>query len=279
MATAKSILLLLASNAALAPVRGQQRASWTRPDAIVPVVPRSGAVMITNTTHLLAFNGLNVDGANLNPSERVWGFDQASNAWGQVNNLDPLNLAMSNGAVAVVSPTLSYVFGGMTVTGGNTGRLVSVTPAGITQVVTNGTGPASRRLSAAAYLPNCYGPNQACLVVHGGTTNTNFMADLYVLDFRASPPRWSAITPAGTVPVGRYGHSAVASADGTQAYFFGGLTSAGAVNDVFVLAPGGFPDPLDNEMTNIALLKNTTQSSTIGAYPGFSSRAVDGIRE
>ena len=71
----------------------------------------------------------------------------------------------------------------------------------------------------------------------------------------------------------------MASADGTTAYFFGGLTAAGASNDVFSLAPNGYADPQPSEMTNIALFKNTSQHTTDPTWGATGpSRAVDGIQ-
>ena len=55
------------------------------------------------------------------------------------------------------------------------------------------------------------------------------------------------------------------------------MTATGTSNDVFVLAPAGFSDPTDAEMTNLALLKPATQSSTDPTWAGGAQRAVDGV--
>ena len=178
----------------------------------------------------------------------------------------------------VVSPQV-YFFGGQNFNGVNVAALRSLSGSALLAVATNGTLPSARRLAALVYLRNCYGPNAPCMVLNGGTTNSVPLADTWVLDMRSGTPpfRWSQPTFRGALPPGRYGHSGVASPDGTQAFFFGGMTAAGASSDVYVLAPGGFSDPRDSEMVNIALNKWANQSSTFqtwnAAGPG---RAVDG---
>ena len=206
---------------------------------------------------------------------RLLACSMLSNAWGTADVQGEDRFGVFGAAVAVVDATLSYAFGGVTTGGANTNQLIAVAQAGITAISTNGTAPSARRFASAVYLANCYGTNAPCLVVFGGTTGSNFLADLYVLDMRSVPFRWSAVSAVGTLPVGRHSASAVASTDGTQAYFFGGVTSVGAVNDIFVLAPGGFSDPADNEVVNIALNKPAAQSSMQSG--GFPQRAVDGI--
>lgn len=233
-------------------------------------------------SHLFAFGGANGDGK----IPDTWAYNMASNAWGDVSLVGETTLAVVGGAIApvdasasVVSPT-TYIFGGTIATGGTTNRLVSLTPtSGAVVVTTNGTAPSARRLAAAVHLANCYGTGLACLVVYGGTNvaGNSYLSDLYVLDMRVAPPRWSTVVPTGTPPTGRHSVSAIASADGKTALFFGGVTAAGAVNDLFVLAPAGFDDPRDNELTNIAQGKNATQYITDPTWAGGPQRAVDGI--
>jgi hypothetical protein len=172
------------------------------------------------------------------------------------------------------------VFGGILSTGTYTNQLLSVTTTGIAVVATTGTAPSARAYAAAVYLPACYsgaaplgGAAGACIVLFGGYTSTKtLLNDVWVLDMRATTPTWyspgTGTTPAvtGTAPTARYYVSAVASGDGTAAYFFGGLTAGGAVNDVFAFAPGGFANPTAAEMNNLARPKgveaNTTMSTT-----------------
>ena len=44
-------------------------------------------------------------------------------------------------------------------------------------------------------------------------------------------------------------------------YVFGGMTSAGATNDLFALAPFGFWDAVTTEIVNVALNKPATISA------------------
>ena len=253
---------------------GAARASWTRPDSVVSTQPRYGSTLVFNATHLISVGGSNTDGVIMGAD----GFSLASNAWGDAVLANEATLTVSGGASAVVDPTTSYVFGGQLPTGALTNQLVLVTATALTVVnVNNNTLPPARKNAALVYLPNCYGSAQACLVLFGGTSGSNFLADLYVLDLRSAPPRWTLLAPAGTPPVGRHSMSAVARYDGSQAYFVGGMTAAGAVNDIFVLAPAGFADPTESEMTNLALLKPATMSTTDPLFSGGAARATDGI--
>ena len=61
-------------------------------------------------------------------------------------------------------------------------------------------------------------------------------------------------------------------------YVFGGMTSAGATNDLFALAPFGFWDAVTTEMVNVALNKPATISANDASLgTRGAGAAVDGI--
>ena len=277
-----------AAAALLLGARAQQvvnRASWMPVDASTPATPTTGTILVANATHMIAFGGA-VDGVGTVATPAA--FNYVTTSWTPQPNFPGIALSVSNAAIAPVSPSITYAFGGTTATGVLSNVLFQLTGAGATVIPTNGTAPSPRRLAAAVYLANCYpGPaSQAlpsvagpCFVVFGGTTTGNvFLNDMFVLDMRTQPYVWSSPTMAGKVPSGRHSTSAVASGDGTQATIFGGLTAAGAVNDIFTLAPGGFAKPTAGEMNNLARPFNsalgrivpagTTQSTTDPVWAG-----------
>jgi len=130
--------------------------------------------------------------------------------------------------------------------------------------------PSPRILAAGVFLNACAnwtGTEWGCFIVHGGSAGGNLLDDADVLFLSNTPgapqPRWfSPARIAGAAGPGqRIGHSLVATPAGDRAYMFGGGTTVGSTNDVYVLAPNGFPDAQPSEMTNLALGKAVTSSS------------------
>ena len=162
--------------------------------------------------------------------------------------------AVSGGAVAQVTPTLAYVFGGVSASGALTNAVVRVTPTGVSTVVTNGTAPAPRKGAAAAYLSACFagpptmaGGTGACLVVFGGSsTAVTYLNDVYVLDMRPATPVWLAPATVGAAPSGRYGASAVPTGDNEEVRVGRRVGSGGAR----VRAVGGLGRRVTYDETN-----------------------------
>jgi hypothetical protein len=203
-----------------------------------------------------------------------------TNVWTTLSSATTSSLAVQYGAAAFVDANQQIVFGG-TSGGLPTNRLVRWSSTAAAQITTTGTTPAARTRSQAAYLPNCYGTGQPCLVAFGGLsaeTGGSRLGDTVIADMRVSTTAtWSSVSPIGAVPSARHSGSMVASHDGQYAYLFGGDSSTGVSNDVYMYAPFGFADPQPTEMTNIAVGKWTNMSSTSYLYAGQSSRAVDGV--
>jgi shikimate kinase len=88
---------------------------------------------------------------------------------------------------------------------------------------------------------------------------------------------WMPLATTSSSPSARTGATVTPSYDGRYAYLFGGLTAAGASNDLYKLATAeGFDDALPAEQVNLALSRLAYHSSTNIAYNGTASLAVSG---
>ena len=146
--------------------------------------------------------------------------------------------------------------------------------------------PAPRTMAAGVYLSECANFSSAesgCFIVHGGMANdgTGARADAEVLmlsgDLAAPRARWFAPSriAGAAAPSARAAHTLVASPAGDRAYLFGGWGAGGVTNDLYVLAPRGFPDAQPSETMNLALGKPVAVSST-GRVSGAASVVTDG---
>jgi hypothetical protein len=93
----------------------------------------------------------------------------------------------------------------------------------------------------------------------GGERAGVLLGDVWVFDLTARV--WSQ--PLGTninMPSPRSGHSVVSAPNATMLFVFGGMTSSGATNDIFVLSPFGYFDATIDEMTNVAVGKPASMS-------------------
>ena len=141
--------------------------------------------------------------------------------------------------------------------------------------------PTPRKSAGLAFQVGCPGTVGNCLVLVGGDAAGQPVADVawvFDLSARAWMPKATASTNA---PSPRTGLALQASPNSSMVYAFGGSrgSSAGAVNDVFVLSPTSFSDAKPySEMVNLAQGKYTLASSidqTWGATNGAAA-VVDG---
>ncbi len=95
--------------------------------------------------------------------------------------------------------------------------------------------PPARMAQASAY-----DPVHQVLVVHGGESSGATLDDLWSTPLGASP-QWSPLTPAGTPPSARYGHSAIYDPLRDRFLFFGGQDGTIRMNDVWALTLGLSP--------------------------------------
>jgi hypothetical protein len=104
-----------------------------------------------------------------------------------------------------------------------------------TQLAPTGGPPSARILHTAVYDA---ASNR--MIVFGGSTNTVFAVnDVWVLSNAnglGGTPTWTQLTPSGTPPAGRNSHSAVLDPISNRMTVFGGITSTGLTNDVWVLS-------------------------------------------
>jgi hypothetical protein len=79
------------------------------------------------------------------------------------------------------------------------------------------------------------------LLVFGGTdTYDNGFNDVWSLTLSGTP-MWTPLTPGGTPPPPRFGHTAIYDAARDRMVIFGGANSVNSMNDVWALALGGSP--------------------------------------
>ena len=72
-------------------------------------------------------------------------------------------------------------------------------------------------------------------ILFGGKTSDGPSAEVWSLDIAAG--EWTALTPSGDTPSARYSHDAVWNPATKQVIVFGGIGKAGALSDMWVLAP------------------------------------------
>jgi hypothetical protein len=97
-----------------------------------------------------------------------------------------------------------------------------------TQLSPAGTPPSARYLHSAIY-----DPVHDRMEVFGGT-NGSYFNDVWALSLAGSSS-WTQLSPAGTPPSARYGHTAIYDQVGNRMVVFGGY-SAGFLNDVWALS-------------------------------------------
>lgn len=109
-------------------------------------------------------------------------------------------------------------------------------------LATAGTAPSPRFAMAGVY-----DAAHDRLLIFGGCDGYNMLQDVWVLSLSGTPT-WTKLTPAGTPPRGRYGHSAVLDVAGDRMIVFGGWAaenydspSPTMSNEVWSLSLGGAP--------------------------------------
>ena len=104
-----------------------------------------------------------------------------------------------------------------------------------------GTPPQERKAHSAIY-----DPLRDRMIIYGGVetsvTGTGDLGDVWELSLSGTPT-WSPITPAGTPPAPRYGHTAIYDPSGDRMVVLGGQSSvnAAAPDEIWSLSLGGPP--------------------------------------
>ena len=104
-----------------------------------------------------------------------------------------------------------------------------------TKLEPGGTPPLYRYVHSAIY-----DPVRDRMVVFGGFDPAGFVADTWTMSL-AGEPEWSALAPVGTLPPGRFGHSAIYDPVRDRMVVFGGFTGLVSLNDTWNLALAGSP--------------------------------------
>ena len=83
--------------------------------------------------------------------------------------------------------------------------------------------------------PALVGDGAGRIILFGGKTGDGPSADVWKLDIQKG--EWTDLTPSGIGPAPRSSHDAVWNPVAKQMIVFGGLGSAGALNDIWVFTP------------------------------------------
>jgi hypothetical protein len=102
-----------------------------------------------------------------------------------------------------------------------------------TELTPSGTPPTGRWDHSAIY-----DPLQDRMVVFGGYDGFGYQDDTWALSL-ADAPAWTKLTPAGTPPSGRFGHSSIYDPVRDRMVVFGGFGDSRYVNDVWDLGLTG----------------------------------------
>ena len=116
-------------------------------------------------------------------------------------------------------------------------------------VPTIGIAPSPRTGASAVFIPQCNGTLPGvyapCVLMFGGQGSSGLLGDVWALWVQSIPYVWTSIAAAQTnAPSPRSGALATLSSNGQYAIFYGGVTSTGPTNDVFMFAPSGLPNGL-----------------------------------
>jgi hypothetical protein len=237
---------------------------WTKLQVGLPLVGRSFGAIANNLTAMVAVGGRDASGSL---SFISLGLDTRNLQVVETPLRPEASNATLDGAANAPHPSdgSTYLFGGANTNGAESNELwlLSASTNGVPSLTavtpTTTTRPSARKLAGMAYLSNCNTIAGACLVLIGGQRGSTILGDVWVFSLTSrvwSQPQsgstWSILSGA---PSARYGHAVVAAPNASMVFVVGGMTAAGASNDVFALSPVGFSDVYESEMINLALGK------------------------
>jgi len=131
-----------------------------------------------------------------------------------------------------------------------------------TQLATSGAPPAARESASAVYdaLNNV-------LIVYGGDAGGNAFNDVWTLsnaDGSGGTPKWSQLSPSGTQPPARTGHTAVYDAVNNRMTIFGGATKSATLTDSWVLTfANGIGSPSWVQITTMGTAPSVAYHSSV----------------
>jgi hypothetical protein len=237
---------------------------WNKLQVGLPLVGRSFGAIANNLTAMVAVGGRDASGSL---SFISLGIDARNLQMVETPLRPEASNATLDGAANAPHPSdgSTYLFGGANTNGAESNELwlLSASTNGVPSLTavtpTTTTRPSARKLAGMAYLSNCNTIAGACLILIGGQRGSTILGDVWVFSLTSrvwSQPQsgstWSILSGA---PSARYGHAVVAAPNASMVFVVGGMTAAGASNDVFALSPVGFSDVYESEMINLALGK------------------------
>jgi hypothetical protein len=237
---------------------------WSKLQLDLPLIGRSFGAIANNLTAMVAVGGRDASGSL---SFISLGIDTRTLQAAETPLRPEASSATLDGAANAPHPSdgSTYLFGGANTDGAESNELwlLSASTNGIPSLTsvtpTTTTRPSARKLAGMAYLSNCNTIAGACLVLVGGQRGSTILGDVWVFSLTSrvwsQPQSGSAWNILSGAPSARYGHTVVAAPNASMVFVVGGMTAAGASNDVFALSPVGFSDVYESEMINLALGK------------------------
>ena len=203
----------------------------------VPPAPRAYQTAIYDPVRdrMLVFGGASGPGI-LQFLNDVWALSLSGTpAWTQLAPAGTPPIGRE-GATATYDPVRDrmLVFGGENNNGLNDVWALSLAGnPSWTQLMPEGPLPSGRE-----WTSSIYDPVRDRLVVFGGFT-AGLPADTWALPLTGQS--WTQLAPAGALPAGRFGHSAIYDPLGDRMVVFGGVASTGGLGDVWALSLGASP--------------------------------------
>lgn len=218
----------------------------------VPPAARAvhSAVYDTNTNRMIVFGGNLSVGNCFVETNDLWVLTNANGAggtptWSQITPAGALP-SVRDGHSAVYDRTNNrmIVFGGrLECSNANNEVWVLANANGIggtpawTQLLPAGAAPAARGFHSAVYDPD----SNSMIIFGGQTDNSPVANDIWILanaNGLGGTPTWTQLTPIGTLPPMRFGHSAIYDSVANSMTIFAGTTNAsiGVANDLWMLA-------------------------------------------
>ena len=218
-------------------------------------------------------------------SNEVWVLNGAngatgSPAWGQVtpSGTPPAKRMMHNAAYDSSTNSM-IVFGGSDCKGGylnDAWVLSSANGQGGTSAWTElsptGTPPAARESSSAIY-----DAANNVLIIFGGDAGTSYFGDVWTLsnaNGTGGPPAWTSLSPTGTPPSARSGHSAFYDSVSDRMVVFGGVNGSTDNGEAWYLTD---PSGLNGTASNWAQITATGTAPTLFDHSAVYDQAANAM--